>query len=93
MPTTSHNVALQKTILTGMHKTELYWNCRNAGLDITSQFKIANVWIQDNASEERDDREGEPATEERENPAECHPSVSLRGDYHQHRGNGRNQQQ
>jgi len=28
-----------------------------------SQFKIANTLIQDNASEERDDREGEPTTE------------------------------
>ena len=29
-----------------------------------SQFKIANALIQDNASEERDDREGEPTTED-----------------------------
>ena len=33
--------------------------CRDA-----SQFKIANALIQDNASEERDDREGEPTTED-----------------------------
>jgi len=30
----------------------------------TSQFRIANTLIQDNASEERDDREGEPTTED-----------------------------
>ena len=30
----------------------------------TSQFKIANALIQDNASKERDDREGEPTTED-----------------------------
>ena len=38
-------MALQKTILLHMCKTELHWNCWNAGLDITTATLIDNIFF------------------------------------------------